>query len=105
MPKKLKLHYPEHTPNSIQDITKDFMFEYFALNMKDKKLSSADRDAFVEEISTTIQAAKDEGKKVPEMSAFRKYRRWFCEKYYPHLVIKQKTTKPKETFIDKLNRL
>ena len=94
MARKSKISYPADTPNSIQDITKEFIQQYFVYNYENEKLTKEQ----VEEWGKTV---KDIVAKEPSpVKAFGLYRKAFVEKYYPRLCKKAKVDNPGDFYLN-----
>jgi hypothetical protein len=94
-----KFSYPSWEPTSIQQITKEFMHQFYSVNLKAGKCTEADVDAF-------LQAVKAGHDKYPEkpMSAYAHYRRWFAEQNYKHLTVKKESKQTDETFFASIKK-
>lgn len=88
-----KLSYPAHTPNSVQDITKDFINEYMSYNVENGKISIEDLNAWI----SIVEKAEADNPGNP-VKAFAEYRRKFVEKYYSHLLAKKSSVKASDYF-------
>lgn len=94
MARKSKISYPADTPNSIQDITKQFIQQYFVYNYENGTLTKSDVEAWA-------NIVKDETTKEPSpVKAFGNYRRVFVEKYYPRLCKKAKVENPADFYLN-----
>lgn len=83
MPRK-RLTYPQH-PNSIQDINKKFIRDFFTDGIS-KKTITAEKAA---EWAKVVKEANEAHPSEP-MTAFADYRRTFCQWYYAELLIDKK---------------
>lgn len=82
MPRK-KLVYPQH-PNSIQDINKQFIRDFFSDGIEKGKITAEKAAEWAKVVETAITEHKE------PMSAFAAYRRTFCEWYYEELLVDKK---------------
>lgn len=89
MPRK-KLVYPQH-PNSIQDINRKFIRDYFSDGIEKKTITAEKAAEWANVVAAAVKKAADD-KKEP-MTAFADYRRTFCDWFYPELRVNQKSDK------------
>lgn len=94
MARKSKISYPADTPNSIQDITKQFIQQYFVYRYENGELTAKQ----VEEWAAIV---KEEVEKEPSpVKAFGNYRKKFVEMYYPRLCKKAKVDNPGDFYLN-----
>lgn len=80
---KKHLSYPQDTPNSIQDISKKFIEQFFAVEVRSGKVSTEELAKWLE----IVKAAEVEHQDSP-VKAFNQYREEFVKKYMPRLIVK-----------------
>lgn len=79
---KKKLSYPQDRPNSIQDITKSYIQEYFSIEVEKGTISVQK----LEEWIAIVKAKEEQFKEDTPVKAFNAYRDEFVKLYMPHLV-------------------
>lgn len=80
---KKHLSYPQDTPNSIQDISKKYIEQFFAVEVHSGKVSIEQLQKWVKTVKEAEEAHKDS-----PVKAFNKYREAFVSEYMPRLLAK-----------------
>ena len=79
---KKRLSYPQDRPNSIQDITKAYIQEYFSIEVEKGNISVEELEQWI----AIVKAKEEEHKDDSPVKAFNAYREEFVKLYMPHLV-------------------
>ena len=79
---KKRLSYPQDRPNSIQDITKAYIQEYFSIEVEKGTISVQK----LEEWIAIVKAKEEEFKEDSPVKAFNAYREEFVKRYMKHLI-------------------
>lgn len=79
---KKRLSYPQDRPNSIQDITKAYIEEYFAIEVDKGTISVQELEKWIKTVKEQEEKFKDDS----PVKAFNAYREEFVKLYMPHLV-------------------
>ena len=79
---KKRLSYPQDRPNSIQDITKAYIQEYFSFEVEKGTISVQELEKWIEIVKAKEEQFKDDS----PVKAFNAYREEFVKLYMPHLV-------------------
>lgn len=79
---KKRLSYPQDRPNSIQDITKAFIQEYFSFEVEKGNISVQQLEEWIKIVKEKEEAFKDDS----PVKAFNAYREEFVKLYMKHLV-------------------
>lgn len=79
---KKKLSYPQDRPNSIQDITKAYIQEYFSIEVEKGTISSQK----LEEWIAIVKEKEEQFKNDSPVKAFNAYREEFVKLYMKHLI-------------------
>ena len=92
--KKAKISYIRgEKPTSLQDIHKEYIFEYLSENLAAQKITKEQLEAF-------LAIVQEKNTKFPNhVTAFSEYRREFCKmfKEFEHLLEKKKPKKVSDT--------
>ena len=90
--KKQKISYLKgEMPDSIQQITKEYIFEYFSVKLAAKEVTQQQLDKFLAEVS------KQNEENDNAITAFSKYRKTFCDMFDEFKPLLQKKKKKKIT--------
>ena len=79
---KKRLTYPQDRPNSIQDITKAYIQEYFSFEVEKGNISVEELEAWIKIVKDKEELFKDDS----PVKAFNAYREEFVKLYMKHLV-------------------
>lgn len=79
---KKRLSYPQDRPNSIQDITKTYIQEYFSIEVGKGNISVEELEKWI----AIVKAKEEQFKEDSPVKAFNAYREEFVNLYMPHLV-------------------
>ena len=79
---KKRLSYPQDRPNSIQDITKAYIQEYFSIEVEKGNISVEDLEKWI----AIVKAKEEEFKDDSPVKAFNAYREEFVKLYMKHLI-------------------
>lgn len=79
---KKKLSYPQDRPNSIQDITKAYIQEYFSIEVEKGTISAQK----LEEWIAIVKEKEEQFKNDSPVKAFNAYREEFVKLYMKHLI-------------------
>lgn len=79
---KKRLSYPQDRPNSIQDITKAYIQEYFSIEVGKGNISVEELEKWI----AIVKAKEEQFKEDSPVKAFNAYREEFVKLYMPHLV-------------------
>lgn len=79
---KKKLSYPKDRPNSIQEISKSFIEEYFSFEVEKGNISVEALENWIK----IVEAKEKQFKEDTPVKAFNAYREEFVKLYMPHLV-------------------
>lgn len=79
---KKRLSYPQDRPNSIQDITKAYIQEYFSFEVEKGTISVQE----LEEWIAIVKEKEEQFKEDSPVKAFNAYREEFVKLYMKHLV-------------------
>lgn len=97
MAKKIKLSYPRDTVNSIQDITKKYIQDYFTYEVGTGKVSKEKLNEWIEIVKTAEENNPDN-----PVKAFNEYKIKFVDLYMPHL--KRRNAKASDFFVSLLDK-
>lgn len=78
---KKKLSYPQDTPNSIQDITKSYIQQYFSIGVEKGTITAQKLEEWIK----IVKDKEEEFKNDSPVKAFNAYREEFVKLYMPHL--------------------
>ena len=81
---KKHLSYPQDRPNSIQEITKAYIQQYFSIEVEKGNISVKQLEEWVSIVEEKEAACK--AKNESPVKAFNAYREEFVKLYMPHLV-------------------
>ena len=79
---KKRLSYPQDRPNSIQDITKAYIQEYFSFEVEKGNISVEELEKWIAIVKEKEAQFKDDS----PVKAFNAYREEFVKLYMKHLV-------------------
>lgn len=79
---KKKLSYPQDRPNSIQDITKSYIQQYFSFEVEKGTITAQELEEWIE----IVKKKEEEFKNDSPVKAFNAYREEFVKLYMPHLI-------------------
>lgn len=79
---KKRLSYPQDRPNSIQDITKAYIQEYFSIEVEKGNISVEELEKWI----AIVKAKEEEFKDDSPVKAFNAYREEFVKLYMKHLI-------------------
>lgn len=79
---KKRLSYPQDRPNSIQDITKAYIQEYFSIEVEKGNITAQQ----LEEWIAIVKAKEEKHKNDSPVKAFNAYREEFVKLYMKHLI-------------------
>lgn len=85
---KKRLTYPQDRPNSVQDITKSYIQQYFSIEVEKGSISPEQLEAWI----AIVDKAEADNKDESPVKAFNAYREEFVKLYMPHLVKPEKTS-------------
>lgn len=98
--KKAKISYLKgEMPESLQQITKEYIFEYFSVKIASKEVSQEKYDSFM----AAVKKANEENSNA--ITAFASYRKTFCDmfdEFKPLLTKKKKEKTTDEDYFGKL---
>lgn len=94
---KKRLTYPQDRPNSVQDITKSYIQQYFSIEVEKGNISAKQ----LEEWIAIVQKAESDNKDETPVKAFNAYREEFVKLYMPHLVKPEKASDFYAMLLDK----
>lgn len=79
---KKKLSYPQDRPNSIQDITKSYIQQYFSIEVEKGTITAQKLEEWIK----IVKDKEEEFKNDSPVKAFNAYREEFVKLYMPHLI-------------------
>lgn len=85
---KKRLSYPQDTPNTIQDITKAYIQEYFATEVDRGNIGAKELQEWID----IVEKAEADFKNTQPIKAFNAYRNEFVKRYMPRLAKQEKAS-------------
>lgn len=85
---KKRLTYPQDRPNSVQDITKSYIQQYFSIEVEKGNISAKQLEEWIQIVKDKEETYKNDS----PVKAFNAYRDEFVKLYMPHLVKPEKAS-------------
>ena len=85
---KKKLSFPQDTPNSIQDITKSYIQQYFSFQVEKGTITTQELEKWIK----IVKGKEEEFKNDSPVKAFNAYREEFVKIYMPRLIKPEKAS-------------
>ena len=89
--------YPAWEPTCLSQISKQFIHQYFTVNLDKGTCSLDDVNAFRKEVKKAHETHPNK-----PMTAYATYRKWFAGKYYPSFLVEKKSKETDEEFFSSI---